>query len=258
MEKLNLNAVPSVVTANTKVESCMYSHLKTFADTLAGLDRPSRFIARKLNRVQEYKSILPKNNVLEEERNLTTYLERFIKVLKNSKKWSKTVIPQNLQKIRDAVKSCPEWMEQDWEPMEEKDFFSNLEYLLRFLNHYAPSEDTGSGTSSYSLPLKETPDLQNTTRRAIIDEMICLLEAEKESINGNLFIPLHIKKSSSNDKECRHVRSSFSRFKEYLEKFLRWVNQEESCRNILTSESGSHPDDNCTCLDFWKYSKGLF
>ncbi|KFU92294.1 hypothetical protein M959_03901, partial [Chaetura pelagica] len=35
-----------------------------------------------------------------------------------------------------------------------------------------------SGTSSYSLPLKETPDLQNTTRRAIIDEMICLLEAE--------------------------------------------------------------------------------
>ncbi|KFO90213.1 hypothetical protein N320_07001, partial [Buceros rhinoceros silvestris] len=35
-----------------------------------------------------------------------------------------------------------------------------------------------SGASSYFLPLKETPRLQNRTTYALIDEMICLLEAE--------------------------------------------------------------------------------
>ncbi|KFV46169.1 hypothetical protein N341_02893, partial [Tyto alba] len=35
-----------------------------------------------------------------------------------------------------------------------------------------------SGTSSYFLPLKETPHPQNKTKYAIIDEMLCLLEAE--------------------------------------------------------------------------------
>ncbi|KFQ35899.1 hypothetical protein N331_01131, partial [Merops nubicus] len=35
-----------------------------------------------------------------------------------------------------------------------------------------------SGVSSYVLPLKEMPHLQNKTQYAIIDEMLCLLEAE--------------------------------------------------------------------------------
>ncbi|KFW89822.1 hypothetical protein N336_00868, partial [Phalacrocorax carbo] len=34
-----------------------------------------------------------------------------------------------------------------------------------------------SGVSSYFLPLKETPHLQNKTN-SIIDEMLCLLKAE--------------------------------------------------------------------------------
>ncbi|KFP62801.1 hypothetical protein N322_02735, partial [Cariama cristata] len=35
-----------------------------------------------------------------------------------------------------------------------------------------------SGVSSYFLPLKETRHLQNKTKYTIIDEMLCLLEAE--------------------------------------------------------------------------------
>ncbi|KFV52729.1 hypothetical protein N328_05729, partial [Gavia stellata] len=35
-----------------------------------------------------------------------------------------------------------------------------------------------SGASSYFLPLKETLQLQNKTEYSIIDEMLCLLEAE--------------------------------------------------------------------------------
>lgn len=44
-----------------------------------------------------------------------------------------------------------------------------------------------SGASGYFLPLKETLHLQNKTKYAIIDEMLCLLEAENESINVNNF-----------------------------------------------------------------------
>ncbi|KGL86974.1 hypothetical protein N301_09253, partial [Charadrius vociferus] len=35
-----------------------------------------------------------------------------------------------------------------------------------------------SGVSSYFLPLKETPHVQNKAKSAIIDEMLCLLKAE--------------------------------------------------------------------------------
>ncbi|KFO54014.1 hypothetical protein N302_09912, partial [Corvus brachyrhynchos] len=35
-----------------------------------------------------------------------------------------------------------------------------------------------SGVSSYFLPLKEMPHLLNETKYSLIDEMLCLLEAE--------------------------------------------------------------------------------
>lgn len=48
-----------------------------------------------------------------------------------------------------------------------------------------------SGASSYFLPRKETLHLQNKTKLSLIDEMLCLLEAEKEPINVNNFpLPL--------------------------------------------------------------------
>ncbi|KAM7101451.1 uncharacterized protein J5F26_008957 [Ciconia maguari] len=61
MQKLNLNAVPSVVTVNSMVERCMRSHLKTFAGTLAELDVPSKIISRKLTQLSTYENILPKD-----------------------------------------------------------------------------------------------------------------------------------------------------------------------------------------------------
>lgn len=41
--------------------------------------------------------------------------------------------------------------------------------------------------SSYFLPPKETPHLLNETKYSLIDEMLCLLEAENESIHVNNF-----------------------------------------------------------------------
>ncbi|XP_010135240.1 PREDICTED: uncharacterized protein LOC104494143 [Buceros rhinoceros silvestris] len=123
-----------------------------------------------------------------------------------------------------------------------------------------------SGASSYFLPLKETPRLQNRTTYALIDEMICLLEAEKETLNNERcahnnaekFIlelkkirsckcmeivgqdmkilevkcPI-LKKTSSNDKKCSDNKNTdFSQFKESLEEFLKWLNHKQACHNI--------------------------
>uniref|UniRef100_A0A8D0F7Y6 Uncharacterized protein n=1 Tax=Strix occidentalis caurina TaxID=311401 RepID=A0A8D0F7Y6_STROC len=157
-----------------------------------------------------------------------------------------------------------------------------------------------SGASSYFLPPKETPHLQNKTQYTIIDEMLCLLEAENDPIKVNTFpLPppqiccahyntekfIHelkkistckcmetvekdmkkleqncsiLKKSSSKDTNCPAMsNTNFSRFKESLEEFLKWVNQKHECNIIIRSESGLYPDKKCTCSDLWKYSKGL-
>uniref|UniRef100_A0A8B9N5G3 Uncharacterized protein n=1 Tax=Accipiter nisus TaxID=211598 RepID=A0A8B9N5G3_9AVES len=80
------------------------------------------------------------NNMMEAGGKVTTYLEGFIEALKLSEESSKErLIAQNLQKIQDAIKSCTGWM--DLEPMKE-DFFSKLEYLLRFLNHNTLPKET--------------------------------------------------------------------------------------------------------------------
>lgn len=44
-----------------------------------------------------------------------------------------------------------------------------------------------SGVSSYFLPQKEMPHLSNETKRALINEMLCLLEAENGLIEVNIF-----------------------------------------------------------------------
>ncbi|KAM9604120.1 uncharacterized protein ACIBXB_003071 [Morphnus guianensis] len=59
-----------------------------------------------------------------------------------------------------------------------------------------------SGASSYFLPLKETLHLQNKTKLSLIDEMLCLLEAEKEPINEEFLKPLYIKNQS-----CAHYNA---------------------------------------------------
>ncbi|KAM6055421.1 uncharacterized protein LJ206_015725 [Theristicus caerulescens] len=56
-----------------------------------------------------------------------------------------------------------------------------------------------SGVSGYFLPLKEMLHLQNMS---IIDEMLCLLEAEKDAINEHFFKPLHIK-----NENCAHCNA---------------------------------------------------
>ncbi|TRZ22122.1 hypothetical protein HGM15179_005026 [Zosterops borbonicus] len=87
MKKLNLSAVPSLVTVNATVERCMHSHLKTFVSTLTALDIHSKFIARKLTRLNTYKNILPKDLDQECETAQVTWddfldtLDRFLRLL---------------------------------------------------------------------------------------------------------------------------------------------------------------------------------
>uniref|UniRef100_A0A672TW34 Interleukin-7 n=1 Tax=Strigops habroptila TaxID=2489341 RepID=A0A672TW34_STRHB len=147
-----------------------------------------------------------------------------------------------------------------------------------------------SGVSSYFLPVKGTWHLQNKTQYTIIDEMLCLLEAENESINKQICahnnteqfieelkkIPRCkcmkrvekdmkkleencsiLKKSSFNDERCSQMaKTDFSQFKESLKEFLRWVNGKK-CSNIVGSELGLYPGGKCSCHDPGKYSKGL-
>ncbi|XP_074694452.1 uncharacterized protein LOC141929171 [Strix aluco] len=156
-----------------------------------------------------------------------------------------------------------------------------------------------SGASSYFLPPKETPHLQNKTQYTIIHEIICLLKAENDPIKVKFSKPLLItsqgcahyntekfihelkkisaykcmetvekdmkkleqncsilKKSSSKDENCPVMSNiNFSRFKESLEEFLKWVNQKQECNMIMRSESGLYPDKKCTCSDLGNTAK---
>ncbi|XP_054024630.1 uncharacterized protein LOC128897975 [Dryobates pubescens] len=224
---------------------------------------------------------------------VTTYLEEFIKALKSSRaRLEERLIAQKLKKIQDAGKSCLGWLEQDWEPVEEEDFLSNLEYLLRFLNHYVLSDET-----NYFLPLKAA--LQS---ESIIHEMLCLLEAERETIKERFLRPLHIKKENcahyntekfihelkripmhrcmkqvekdmekleqncpglkkppSTDENCFELaETSFLRFKESLEEFLKWVSHKQNCSSIVRSKLDLYLDSKCSCPDSWKHPNGLF
>ncbi|PKU33993.1 interleukin 3 precursor [Limosa lapponica baueri] len=213
MQKLNLNAVSTVVSVNATVERCMHSHLKTFAATLAALDKPGKAIARKLDKV--YKNVLPKgtsktmppNYTMEEGGDLTTYLDGFIKALKNSKEHSKErLIAHELQKIKDARKSCLKWMllyisELSISPGRgaciqkgrAPKYTTFKMYLHFFLLLFS------SGVSSYFLPLKEMLHLQKKVKSDTIREMLCLLEAENGPPKTMFFIPDHIR-----DKHCAY------------------------------------------------------
>uniref|UniRef100_A0A8C0ZEC3 Interleukin-7 n=1 Tax=Cyanistes caeruleus TaxID=156563 RepID=A0A8C0ZEC3_CYACU len=128
-----------------------------------------------------------------------------------------------------------------------------------------------SGVSSYFLPQKEMPHLLNETKYSLIDEMLCLLEAENGSINVNNFSTSltpdllfemiskrSASKSSSNDKSClKKAKTNFSQFKESLQEFLRWVNEKFNCSSIGRSNSALYLDGKCSCQDPWKSHRGL-
>uniref|UniRef100_A0A8C3RHJ0 Interleukin-7 n=1 Tax=Cyanoderma ruficeps TaxID=181631 RepID=A0A8C3RHJ0_9PASS len=158
-----------------------------------------------------------------------------------------------------------------------------------------------SGVSSYFLSQEEMLHLLNKTKYALIDEMLCLLDAENEHISEEKFLtPLDIKnlscahnnartftkelekivtwtcikevvkgmqkleetcdilkKSPSNYKSCEKVKKRFSKFKESLQEFLRWVNENANCRIVGRSESGLYLDGKCSCHDPWKSLRGL-
>uniref|UniRef100_A0A8B9CI74 Uncharacterized protein n=1 Tax=Anser brachyrhynchus TaxID=132585 RepID=A0A8B9CI74_9AVES len=92
-----------------------------------------------IEKLQGNREISPPNNITpreEWEGSAITYLEEFIKVLESRRETPmERQIAQELRSIHAAGKTCYGRMEHEWEP-EEKDFYSNLEYLLRFLNHY--------------------------------------------------------------------------------------------------------------------------
>uniref|UniRef100_H0YSX5 Interleukin-7 n=1 Tax=Taeniopygia guttata TaxID=59729 RepID=H0YSX5_TAEGU len=90
-----------------------------------------------------------------------------------------------------------------------------------------------------------------------IHERQCMRRVEKdmEKLERNCDV---LEKSSLNDNSClKKANSGFSKFKESLEDFLRWVNGKLDCRNVGRSELGLYLDGECSCHDSWKSHRGL-
>uniref|UniRef100_A0A8C3CB51 Uncharacterized protein n=1 Tax=Cairina moschata TaxID=8855 RepID=A0A8C3CB51_CAIMO len=91
-----------------------------------------------IEKLQGNTEISPPNNIILREEwkgSVITYLEEFIKVLDSHKKHPLEIqIAQELRSIHAAGKRCYGSMKLEQEP-EEEDFYSSLDYLLRFLNH---------------------------------------------------------------------------------------------------------------------------
>ncbi|OWK60328.1 hypothetical protein RLOC_00007993 [Lonchura striata] len=381
VQKLNLNAVPSLVTVNATVERCMQSHLKTFISTLTALDIHSKVIARKLTRLDTYRNILPKGNsflaaacpchvcsaVKEEELSLVTAEsfplpsllwrapspEKLRRIHVHQEDWDGGKAQKEMPGFsrRDGVSTSidstgvlralpghdnpnsfitaptalisilhpvpgtgkvlkhPETeanIPKDAAPLStgracpDNALFKETIEVLPKLKSKGSSEivplnnvmKTGGNAATYlegfiealknskeSVEqrhiilklkmiqaygesctgwMKEIPRLLNKTKYSLIDEMLCLLKAENGLITKKFSIPFHVKKSSLNDNSClKKAKSSFSKFKESLEDFLRWVNEKLHCRNVGRSELGLYLDGECSCHDSWKSHRGL-
>uniref|UniRef100_A0A8C2UCX8 Uncharacterized protein n=1 Tax=Coturnix japonica TaxID=93934 RepID=A0A8C2UCX8_COTJA len=86
-------------------------------------------------------ALLLQNNITlmmeQGEENAVVYLEEFMKALESSrKKPLEKMVMHNLRSIYAARETCTGWLKHKWEPMENDDFFKNLEELLKFLNTY--------------------------------------------------------------------------------------------------------------------------
>uniref|UniRef100_A0A669PY65 Uncharacterized protein n=1 Tax=Phasianus colchicus TaxID=9054 RepID=A0A669PY65_PHACC len=95
-------------------------------------------------RLNVYALLLQNNIILmmeQGEENAVVYLEEFIKALERSKKKQLELI-HKLRSIYAARETCTGWLKHKWEPMENYDFFKNLEELLKFLNMYGFLEET--------------------------------------------------------------------------------------------------------------------
>ncbi|RMB96798.1 hypothetical protein DUI87_26865 [Hirundo rustica rustica] len=289
MKKLNLNAVPSLVTVNATVERCMHSHLKTFASTLTALDTHSKFIAKKLTRLNAYKNILPKSNTMEAGGNAATYLEGFIEALKNSKESvEQRLIVLNLRKIQSYGESCTGWM-----PLLSLTM-SYLNHLITFGKYYIRvqvslmKKQTFPAHEEEKLQLPpETADLHsiviqinyarekfltpldvkrlscahNNTELFIrglekIDKRTCMRKVAKDMEKLEKICDI-LKKSSSHDESCWNAETRFSKFKENLQEFLRWVNGKVDCSSVGRSEMTLYLDGKCSCRDLWKSLQGL-
>uniref|UniRef100_A0A8C6YNM4 Interleukin-7 n=1 Tax=Nothoprocta perdicaria TaxID=30464 RepID=A0A8C6YNM4_NOTPE len=126
-----------------------------------------------------------------------------------------------------------------------------------------------SRSASCFLPEKETSVLQNKTISAIIEEMLCLLEAENENLKVNsrvefshswgirkasLLIP---QKSSPHDHQCsEEMKTNFQHFKSCLENFLKWINQSKECDNKVIPGMDLYEDGKCSCPDSRRLQKG--
>ncbi|KAF4802259.1 hypothetical protein TURU_027373 [Turdus rufiventris] len=64
-------------------------------------------------------------------------------------------------------------------------------------------------------------------------------------------------KSSSNDESCSKAETDFSKFKESLQEFLKWVNEKLDCKSVGKSNLGLYMNGKCRCHDPWKSHRGL-
>uniref|UniRef100_A0A8B9D6R3 Interleukin-7 n=1 Tax=Anser cygnoides TaxID=8845 RepID=A0A8B9D6R3_ANSCY len=152
--------------------------------------------------------------------------------------------------------------------------------------------------SSYFIPPKAMPFLQKINKTSIIEEIICLLDAEKTSLNEDLCTPtslkikncahrnidkfIHelsrlniskcmtlvkiemselekncsvLKEETTHESNCKNIKADFSKFKNNLKEFLKWVYETFNCTSTVRNEVDLYTN-NCTCPRLRRYRKG--
>nr|XP_013801324.1 PREDICTED: uncharacterized protein LOC106487170 [Apteryx mantelli mantelli] len=215
----------------------------------------------------------PLNDTTEQEHNVFTYLERFIQVLETSKLPMERSIALKLRRIHTARNSCTGWKNSGWNLIKEGDSLRILEDLLKFLNHYAYSEETNSGwnlikegdslriledllkfLNHYAYSEETNKNCADSHTEEFIKELekipshTCIkrVKADLERLRENCPI---LKKSLPHGKKCSEITANFQHFKKNLEDFLKWLNQNKECNNIVISEPDFYTDGECTCPD---------
>ncbi|KAJ7426948.1 hypothetical protein WISP_10981 [Willisornis vidua] len=235
---------------------------------------------------------MPLNNMTKVGGNVTILLQGFIDTLKSSKESAEQKrLIGNLQQIQTHEQSCTGWMaalkEHRWNAAKEYDFFDNLEYIIRFLSHNGLPKDIVSKIFVKKSSFATLPYMFVSIPVMLQEKYFTPLHIQRLSCaHNNTEIFIHelekipvwkcvkkvqqgmkrlektcyiLKKSPSKDQKClEKAKKRFSRFKESLKEFLRWINQNLDCSSAGRSESGLYLDGKCNCGENpWKSQQGL-
>uniref|UniRef100_A0A8C4JU93 IL7 protein n=1 Tax=Dromaius novaehollandiae TaxID=8790 RepID=A0A8C4JU93_DRONO len=109
------------------------------------------------------------------------------------------------------------------------------------------------------LPLKEKPFLQNKTISTIIDEMLCLLEAEKESLKMEFSTPTHVKNKTCADSDTEKFIKGLEKIHNHVCMKRVKAGMERLRENCPSLKKSLHHDKRCSEMktDFHRFKETL-